>query len=314
MSVRPRLSRFAVVTSALFAGFAAGCSNEPSAQARNEDDTAKPRAIETDRVSRRDIQRAVDVTGTLAAEDQVTISSQAEGAVSRVPPISATVRAGQALVELDREKLQYNLDQQKAALARALAKYGANEPGELPPIEQTPDVQKAAAELASQAGVRSRRGTAQAAAHPETALDDADTTLRAKQAAYDSALQNARNLRADIDASDAMREARRSPAARRDHPRAVRRLRPEAAGLARRVREEPDAGDEHRARRSAEGAGEIPEAHGAVGQGRPDRGAAGGRVSGQDVHRRRCRASARPSTRRRARSRSKRSCPTTTRC
>ena len=39
---------------------------------------------------------------------------------------------------------------------------------------------------------------------PRQALDDADTTLRAKQAAYESALQNAKNLSADIDASNAM--------------------------------------------------------------------------------------------------------------
>ena len=149
------------------------------------------------------------------------------------------------LVELDREKLQYNLDQQKAALARALAKYGATEPGHLPPIEQTPDVQKAAAEL-EQAKQASERADElhKRQLIPKQALDDAETTLRSKQAAYDSALQNARNLRADIDAADADDEARRSAAARHEHPRAVRRLRPEADGLARRVREEPDAGDE----------------------------------------------------------------------
>ena len=38
---------------------------------------------------------------------------------------------------------------------------------------------------------------------PKQQLDDAETTLKAKQAGYDSALQNAKNLRADIDASDA---------------------------------------------------------------------------------------------------------------
>jgi RND family efflux transporter MFP subunit len=38
---------------------------------------------------------------------------------------------------------------------------------------------------------------------PRQTLDDAEATLRSKQASYDSSLQNARNLRADIDASDA---------------------------------------------------------------------------------------------------------------
>src|SRR5205807_2269187 len=38
---------------------------------------------------------------------------------------------------------------------------------------------------------------------PQQMLDDAETARRSKQASYDSALQNAKNLRADIDASDA---------------------------------------------------------------------------------------------------------------
>src|SRR5439155_7854978 len=38
---------------------------------------------------------------------------------------------------------------------------------------------------------------------PKQTLDDADATLRSKQASYESSLQNAKNLRADIDASNA---------------------------------------------------------------------------------------------------------------
>src|SRR5207247_2309952 len=96
------------------------------------------------------------------------------------------------------------LDQQKAALARALAKYGASEPGRLPPIEHTPDVQKAAAELqqAKQAYERADELHKRQLV-PKQQLDDAEATLRAKQASYDSSLQNAKNLQADIDASNA---------------------------------------------------------------------------------------------------------------
>ena len=145
-------------------------------------------------------------SGTLAAEDQVTIASQADGAVSRVlVDLGDRVKAGQVLIELDREKLEYNLQNQKAALARALAKYGANEPGHLPPTGDTPDVQKAAAELrqAKQAFDRAEELNKRQLI-PKQTLDDAEATLRAKQAAYESALQNAKNLGADIDASNAM--------------------------------------------------------------------------------------------------------------
>jgi multidrug efflux pump subunit AcrA (membrane-fusion protein) len=145
------------------------------------------------------------VVGTLAAEDQVTVSSEVDGVVRRVlTDLGDRVKAGQALVELDREKLQYSADQQRAAHTRALTKYGAADAGQLPRVEDTPDVRRAAAELA-----QARQGFDRAAElHKrqlisQQTLDDADTTLRLKRAAYDSALQDARNLRADIDASAA---------------------------------------------------------------------------------------------------------------
>jgi multidrug efflux pump subunit AcrA (membrane-fusion protein) len=147
----------------------------------------------------------VEVVATLAAEDEVTASAEAEGRVSRLgADLGDRVRAGQVLVELDREKLQYNLDQQRAALARALAKYGASDTTHLPPIEKTPDVQKAQAELVQAKQSYDRADELhKRQLVPRQTLDDADATLRSKQASYDSSLQNARNLRADIDASDA---------------------------------------------------------------------------------------------------------------
>jgi RND family efflux transporter MFP subunit len=181
----------------------AGCSKSETAQARGRDESAK--RVQTEVVRQEPVHRTVEVVGTLAAEDEVTVSSQVEGVVSRiVADMGDRVIAGHVLVELDREKLQYNLDQQKAALARALAKYGASEPGRLPPIEQTPDVQKAAAELhqTKQAYERAEE-LHKRQLIPKQQLDDADAMLRAKQATYDSSLQNAKNLRADIDASNA---------------------------------------------------------------------------------------------------------------
>jgi multidrug resistance efflux pump len=162
--------------------------------------------VKAEAVRQESVQRVIEIVGTLAAEDQVTISSQADGAVSRIlADLGDRVKTGQVLIELDREKLEYNFDQQKAALARALAKYGANEPGNLPPSEQTPDVEKAAAELgqAKQGYTRAQELNKQQLV-PRQTLDDAEATLHSKQASYDSAVQNAKDLRADIDASNAM--------------------------------------------------------------------------------------------------------------
>jgi multidrug efflux pump subunit AcrA (membrane-fusion protein) len=179
------------------------CSREQHAQARGRDDAAK--SVSTTKVRQETVTRSIEVVGTLAAVDEVILSSQTEGAVSRIlADLGDRVKAGQPLIELDAEKLQYNLEQQKAALARALAKYGGSDPAHLPVIEQTPDVQKAAAELvqAKQAFQRADELHKRQLV-PRQTLDDADAMLRAKQASYESALQNARNLRADIDGSSA---------------------------------------------------------------------------------------------------------------
>jgi multidrug efflux pump subunit AcrA (membrane-fusion protein) len=186
---------------ALIAVASPGCSTGDKAQATAVED--KARAIKTEPVRTESIRRNVDVVGTLAAEDQVTISAEASGSVSRIlVDLGDRVVAGQILVELDREKLQYSADEQKAALDRALAKYGATSPDRLPPIEQTPDVQRAAAELlqAKQAFDRAAELYKRQLV-PKQVLDDADVAYRTKQAAQESAMQNAKNLRADIAAS-----------------------------------------------------------------------------------------------------------------
>jgi len=137
--------------------------------------------------------------------DQVTISSEADGKVSRIlADLGDRVTKGQTLVEVDQEKQQYTLDQQKAALARALAQYGAPDPQHLPDIERTPDVQKAGADRvqAKQAFDRTNELFKRSLV-PQQMLDDAAAALQSKNASYELALQNAKNLRASIQASEA---------------------------------------------------------------------------------------------------------------
>jgi HlyD family secretion protein len=182
---------------------AAGCSKASTAQARGADAAAV--SVQTQPVREDLVRRNVDIVGTLAAADEVVVSAETDGTVSKIlADLGDRVRAGQPLVELDREKRQYSLDQQRAALNRTLASYGATEPGKLPPIEQTPDVKKAQAEL-QQAKQNYERTLALQKRQlvAQQLLDDAKATLDAKQAGYDASLQNAKNLQAQIDAADA---------------------------------------------------------------------------------------------------------------
>jgi HlyD family secretion protein len=182
---------------------ASGCSKTESAQARGRDDIAK--AVKVEPVGEQTVIRSIEVVGTLAAVDEVTVSSEADGIVSRIlHDLGDRVRAGDVMVELDREKAEYNLDQQRAALARALAQYGAPDPQHLPAFEKTPDVQKANADLAQAKQSFDRASQLfKRTLVPQQTLDDAATALQSKQASYDSSLQNARNLQASIAAADA---------------------------------------------------------------------------------------------------------------
>jgi multidrug efflux pump subunit AcrA (membrane-fusion protein) len=182
---------------------AAGCADSSAEQAGRPKQPAK--SITAEAVRQESVRRTLEVVGTLAAEDQVTVSSEVDGVVRRIrADLGDRVASGQPLVELDREKLQYSLDQQRAAYARSLTRYGASRPEQLPRIEDTPDVRRASAELA-QAKQALARATElhKRQLIAQQLLDDADTALRLKTAAYDTALQEAKNLRTDIDASSA---------------------------------------------------------------------------------------------------------------
>src|SRR5262249_9996843 len=201
VTVLRQMSRWTAL--ALVSVVAAACSKSETAQARGRDASAKPVKVEI--VKKERTVRAVDLVGTLAAVDQVTISSETEGKVSRIlAGLGDRVTAGQPLILIDREKQQYNFDQQKAALARALAQYGAADPEHLPDVEKTPDVQKASADLvqAQQAHARTSELFKRSLV-PQQMLDDAAAALQSKKASYDLALQNAKNLRASIQASEA---------------------------------------------------------------------------------------------------------------
>jgi membrane fusion protein, multidrug efflux system len=192
-----------IVGCVALAASVASCSKSQTAQARSTDGDAK--AVTVTAVHKDSVRRAVDVVGTLAAVDQVTVSSETDGKVRKIlADLGDRVRTGQVLIELDNERQQYTFEQQQAALARALAQYGGTDPQHLPEIEKTPDVQKARADLAQATQSFERASELfKRKLISEQALDDAKTALESKKASYDSALQTAKNLRASIQASEA---------------------------------------------------------------------------------------------------------------
>jgi RND family efflux transporter MFP subunit len=194
-------SRIALTAAAALA--MAGCGRTPTAQASKREGDPKPVAVAV--VHEAAVPRAVDVVGTLAAVDQVTVSSEADGRVEKInADLGDRVRAGQVLIALDDEKQRYAYEQQQAALARTLAQYGAPDPEHLPPIEETPDAKRTRADLAQASQALDRANELfKRTLIPQQALEDARTAVETKKASYEASLHNARNLRASIQASQA---------------------------------------------------------------------------------------------------------------
>jgi membrane fusion protein, multidrug efflux system len=163
------------------------------------------RGVRVETAQVRDVRRQVDVVGTLAATEDVVVSAEVGGRVSRlVRDLGDRVDTGGPLVELDQEKLRYRVDAQRAALDQARAKYGAASDSELPALERTPDVQRTTASLAdAKQQLERAESLASRKLIAQSDLDQARTRFETARAAREAALASARQLRADIEAQTA---------------------------------------------------------------------------------------------------------------
>src|SRR5262245_54759018 len=101
-----------VATGLVCALVAAGCSKSETAQAQSRSRDGAVKRVKVESVRKESVQRSVEVVGTLAAVDQVMVSSEADGKVSRIlADLGDRVAAGQTLIRLDSEKQEYNADQ-----------------------------------------------------------------------------------------------------------------------------------------------------------------------------------------------------------
>ena len=188
----------------------AGCSRNQGAEA-SEGQKARPVTVEAAQV--RDVRRQVDVVGTLAAREEVVVSAEVEGRVARLAhDLGDRVTAGEALIELDPEKLQYRAEAQRAALEQARARYGASGDAELPPLDKVPNVVSTTAQLAEAEQQLDRaKNLAGRNLVSKSDLDAAQTRFDTAKAAHDQALASARQLRADIEAqTSSLRLAQRN--------------------------------------------------------------------------------------------------------
>lgn len=124
-----------------------GCSR------KNEVEAASPKRVEAPPVQvaaaqTRRIDRTISVTGSLAADESVTVSPEVQGRVKAIYfDFGQAVRKGQVIAEIDPTEYQIQLERARASLAQALARLGLRPGEENNPPESTAAMRQATAQL-----------------------------------------------------------------------------------------------------------------------------------------------------------------------
>ncbi len=155
-------------------------------------------------VQRMSIQRSVDLSGTLNSPDQAKVSCEVAGVVRAVMvEIGTEVRAGQPLVRLEPRELDLALARAESALRQTYAQLGMHNTVALdappPPDEQVASVRTAIATLDdAKAAMTRAEALANRGILSPVDRQSAETRLKVAEAGYQSALDNVRSLKAQL--------------------------------------------------------------------------------------------------------------------
>lgn len=179
----------------------AACSPGAKAGGRG-DGGAAPVAVTTTTVQHIAVQRSVDLAGTLISPDQAKVSAEVAGVVQDVlVQLGSDVRQGQELIRLDRRQLEFELQRAESALRQTEAQLGMGDASSQPPADDDVAMVRSAAAARDDAAAQNRRAE-QLSGRGLTAAADLETTrtrLKVADAAYQSALENVKALKASLE-------------------------------------------------------------------------------------------------------------------
>lgn len=202
-SAQRRLSNVLVTTVTIVAlGFlSAGCWSDPTPKASGAEQSASAaRQVRVVPAAQGALPRAVRVTGTLAAQEQVVLGMKVAGRLSEITvDLGSRVTKGQALARLDPTEFQIRVQQAQAALQQARARLGLapDDPHDRINPEQTALVRQARASLNE---ARVQRDRAQSLLKRQllspSELDTAEAAFQVADARYQDAVEEVLNRRA----------------------------------------------------------------------------------------------------------------------
>src|SRR5689334_7190828 len=190
-----------VVLAALVAG---ACSKARTTSVLG--DAAHPTPVHFYTVAEETARRRIQAVGSLHAFEESTLSSQVEGRVAEVlADVGDNVKAGQALITLDPQELQQEVDRQRGLVTQVRAQLGIG-PNDPPPSDpkKIASVQRAEADLfdADEKYKRAQEMFRDKLISQQQ-LDEAASRYQSTRATYTVALQEVDRLKALLVSSEA---------------------------------------------------------------------------------------------------------------
>ena len=186
-----------------------GCQKQEAPVAAKSDG---PLTVATALAKGREVQRMVESVGTFYPMDEAIISAEIEGRAEEVRhDLGDLVNAGEVLVRINDEEQRYQVAQSEAQLRQSLERLGLkSEKDRLADAREAPDVRRAQAEL-NEADQRLKRTRSLVDQNigAKSDLDAANSRQQAMKAAYDSTINQTRNLMQEVERFKAILDLQR---------------------------------------------------------------------------------------------------------
>jgi RND family efflux transporter MFP subunit len=203
----PRIGRGRALASLLLSLAAAlacaACKSDypaGGAQAQGPGRGGEPRQVRVARVSELPVGNTVNVTGTLAAQDQATVGVKVPGRLRAINvDLGSPVRRGQLIAQVDPQDYQLRVQQAEAGLAQARARLGLAPTGadERVNLEETGAVRQARALMDEARKNRERAVTlVEQGVIARSEFDAADAAYKVAVSRYQDAVEEIRNRQA----------------------------------------------------------------------------------------------------------------------
>jgi RND family efflux transporter MFP subunit len=184
--------------------FAAGCSKTQPSSVLG--DASHPTPVQFYTVAEETARRRIQAVGSLYALEESILSSQVEGRVAEVlSDVGDNVKEGQALITIDPQELQFEVDRQRGLVTQVRAQLGIG-PNDPPPADakKLASVQRAEADLFDADHKYNRaQEMYRDKLISQQQLDEAASRYQSTRATYTVALQEVDRLKALLVSSEA---------------------------------------------------------------------------------------------------------------